>query len=173
MFERHVARAARRAAATGGDGAARPAFCYLPICVTGRMRGALDARALRAALGVVVARHDAMRTRLTAVPGQAARHLQIVTPAEHFELPRKPRVGRRAGKRVQLVVRAVHVSELDHLHAGPAAVADEPQIGAVDMHGPGCYKARLTLTRKAEAQQSIKHSHTTSHTARFVVRATA
>ena len=27
---------------------------------------------------------DAMRTRLTAVPGQAARHLQIVTPAEHF-----------------------------------------------------------------------------------------
>jgi len=59
------------------------------VIAAGRMRGRLDRGALRRALACVVARHDALRSRIAAMPGGAGapRHVQIVTPAARFALP--------------------------------------------------------------------------------------
>ncbi|HEU4556351.1 MAG TPA: amino acid adenylation domain-containing protein, partial [Longimicrobium sp.] len=49
-----------------------------------RLRGALDAAALRAALGEVVRRHEALRTTIREVDGVP---LQVITPFTGFDLP--------------------------------------------------------------------------------------
>ncbi|HET6230447.1 MAG TPA: amino acid adenylation domain-containing protein, partial [Longimicrobiaceae bacterium] len=49
-----------------------------------RLSGALDVRALDAALGEIVARHESLRTTFAAVDG---RPVQVVAPAQPFTLP--------------------------------------------------------------------------------------
>jgi amino acid adenylation domain-containing protein len=54
------------------------------ICTGMRLRGALDAAALRAALGEVVRRHEALRTTIREVDGVP---LQVIAPFTDFDLP--------------------------------------------------------------------------------------
>jgi amino acid adenylation domain-containing protein len=60
----------------------RPAYCLPAVC---RLTGPLDAGALRASLGEIVRRHEALRTRFAI---QAGRPVQVVDEAGDFPLAR-------------------------------------------------------------------------------------
>ncbi|MGH4033418.1 non-ribosomal peptide synthetase [Actinomycetota bacterium Odt1-20B] len=67
----------------------------LPLCL--RLRGGLDARALRSALASVVARHEALRTAIVRREGAT---LQVVAPAVPVELPVTEVAGADHGQRL-------------------------------------------------------------------------
>ncbi|MGJ7607442.1 amino acid adenylation domain-containing protein [Variovorax sp. LT1R20] len=100
-----------------------------------RMRGVLDRVALRAALDLVVARHEALRTRFVAIDGQPWQHID---PPRGFAL-REQDAGGSDAAQIEALCRQAAAEPFDLAAAPPIRglllrVADEDHVLLVVMH---------------------------------------